>query len=63
MNNERVKALLAAHMPSFHMHHQDNFLPCSVEWFLERSELTLDVNAVRPCPMKAILEVNSPFAK
>ena len=63
MDKERIKALLAAHMPSFHMHHQDYFLPCSVEWFLERSQLMLDVDAVRSCPMEAKTEISFLIAR
>ena len=40
---ERIKELVALHAPVLHMHPADRFMPCSVEWFMQRSELWLDL--------------------
>ena len=38
---QRVKQLVAAHCPILHLHHEEQFLPCSAEFFLEHSDLML----------------------
>ncbi len=37
----RLKQLVAQHAPVLCMHHRDAFMPCSVEWFMDHSELWL----------------------
>lgn len=36
-----LKQLLAQHAPVLYMHPRDKFMPCSVEWFMDHSELWL----------------------
>lgn len=45
MRVEEIHAAIAAHGPVLHLHSNEQFEPCSVEWFLERSILnTKDAN-------------------
>ena len=37
----RLKELVAQHAPVLYMHPRDAFMPCSVEWFMDHSELWL----------------------
>ena len=37
----RLKEFVAQHAPVLHMHPRDAFMPCSVEWFMDHSELWL----------------------
>ena len=48
----RLKELVAQHAPVLHMHPRDDFMPCSVEWFMDHSELwLLGDTEVRYCLM------------
>ena len=37
LSHEDIKALVAAHTPVMYMHPADKFMPCSAEWFMQRS--------------------------
>lgn len=39
---EWIKEQVDSYAPALYMHPDDKFLPCTAEWFLERSELWLD---------------------
>ena len=41
LDMDRVKRLLAENAPELYMHPADRFMPCSVEWFMNHSELWL----------------------
>lgn len=36
---DRLCELVARHAPAFHLHHKDAFMPCTVEFFMENSQL------------------------
>lgn len=38
---ERVKQLAAAHAPILRMHHDDIYMPCSAEFFMQNAVLHL----------------------
>ncbi len=38
-SDEKLKQVIAQYTPVLHLHHKERYLPCSVEWYLERSQL------------------------
>lgn len=38
-SDEKLKQIIAQYTPVLHLHHKERYLPCSVEWYLERSQL------------------------
>lgn len=46
-----LKQLVAQHAPVLCMHPRDAFMPCSVEWFMDHSELWLlgEEEVCKPC--------------
>ena len=44
---ELVKKLVSLNAPILYLHHRDNYMPCSVEYFMAHSELC-SLTLVRP---------------
>ncbi|DBB03551.1 TPA: hypothetical protein ACH3X3_010894 [Trebouxia sp. C0006] len=38
-SDEKLKQVIAQYTPVLHLHHKERYLPCTVEWYLQRSQL------------------------
>lgn len=38
---EQIKSLVSVHTPVLRLHHQDKYMPCSADFFIQHSELLL----------------------
>ncbi len=56
-SDENLKQVIAQFTPVLHLHHKELYLPCSVEWFFERSQLWLvePVENVSLCTSDSVL--------
>lgn len=55
LDQEYIMKLVARHAPVLHMHHRDAFMPCSVEWFMDHSELWLRSTGVSPSSLMSFV--------
>ena len=40
--DDRLRQVIARYTPVLHLHHEEQYLPCSVQWYMERSQLWLE---------------------
>ena len=40
--DDRLRQVIARYTPVLHLHHEEQYMPCSVEWYMERSQLWLE---------------------
>lgn len=40
--DERLQQVIAQYTPVLHLHEEERYLPCSVDWYIKRSQLWLE---------------------
>lgn len=40
--DERLQQVIARYTPVLHLHEEERYLPCSVDWYIKRSQLWLE---------------------
>ena len=40
--DERLRQVIAQYTPVLHLHEEERYLPCSVDWYIQRSQLWLE---------------------
>ena len=40
--DERLRQVIARYTPMLHLHEEESYLPCSVDWYIQRSQLWLE---------------------
>lgn len=53
--DERLQQVIAQYTPVLHLHEDERYLPCSVEWYFERSQLWLEEPVDNEPPKRTLL--------
>lgn len=40
--DDRLQQVIAQYTPVLHLHEEERYLPCSVDWYIQRSQLWLE---------------------
>ena len=60
--DERLRQIIAQYTPVLHLHEDEMYLPCSVDWYMERSQLWLE-EPIEHVSKAAFVPANRCFAQ